>query len=156
MVQLVPFLTMKNRRLFELSRIARRDTRFSTETQMLAAAVTATEMQFRPFPHRLVEYTYALLLLLLARNVGSISIGVSQISVRHFTAIEGISQLQSLFWATSARNSLATCCKLIEAMGAEDIDDVRKAYNGNSTVHYRKALQKNYGLLQKLDGYNKS
>lgn len=118
---------------------------------MLAAAVTATEMQFRPFWHRLVEYTYVLFLIILGRDAGPVSVGVSQISIRHFVSLEGISQFQSLLRAMSVQRNLATCCKMIEAMDAEHLNDVRVAYNGDSTIYYRKALQRNYDVLQEID-----
>ena len=151
MEPLDPSLTMKNRRLYQLAALARRDIRFSAKTQMFAAAVTATEMQFRPFWHRVVEYTYVLSLILLGRDAGTISVGVSQISIRHFASLEGANQFQSLLRAMSARKSLATCCKMIEAMDAEHLNDVRVAFNGNSTIYYRKALQRNYDLLREID-----
>lgn len=151
MERLAPWLTMKNRRLFQLAALARRDARFSAKTQMFAVAVTATEMQFRPFWHRLVEYTYVLSLILLGKDAGPISIGVSQISIRHFVLLEGTNQLQSLLWAISARKNLVTCCKIIEAMDAENLNDVRVAYNGDSTLYYRKALQRNFDLLREMD-----
>lgn len=142
---------MKNRRLYQLAALARRETQFSVNTQMFAAAVTATEMQFRPFGYRMIEYSYVLLLVLLRRDAGSISVGVSQISIRHFASFEGDSQFKSLLRAMSARKNLATCCKIIEAMDANHLNDVRAAYNGDSTVFYRKALQRNYDLLQELE-----
>ena len=151
MERLAPLLTMKNRRLYQLAALARRDARFSAGTQMFAVAVTATEMQFRPFWHRLVEYTYVLSLILLGKDAGPISVGVSQISIRHFVSLEGANQFQSLLWAMSARKSLVTCCKIIEAMDAENLNDVRVAYNGESTLYYRKALQQNFDLLQELN-----
>lgn len=142
---------MKNRRLCQLAACARRDARFSAKTQMFAVAVTATEMQFRPFWHRLVEYTYVLSLILLGRDAGAISVGVSQISIRHFGSLEGTNQFQSLLWAVSARKNLVTCCKIIEAMDADSLNDVRVAYNGESTLYYRKALQRNFDLLREMD-----
>jgi hypothetical protein len=142
---------MKNRRLYQLAALARRDTRFSAKTQMFAAAVTATEMQFRPFWHRLVEYAYVLSLILMGKDAGPVSVGVSQISIRHFASLEGTNQFQSLFRAMAARKNLATCCKMIEAMDAKHLNDVRVAYNGYSTIYYRKALQRNYDLLRKID-----
>lgn len=142
---------MKDRRLYQLAALARRDAGFSTKTQMFAVAVTATEMQFRPFWHRLVEYLYALSLILLGKDAGPISVGVSQISIRHFVSLEGANQFQSLLRAMSARKSLVTCCKIIEAMDAENLNDVRVAYNGESTLYYRKALQRNFDLLRKMD-----
>lgn len=151
MERLAPGLTMKNRRLYQLEALARRDARFSARTKMFAVAVTATEMQFRPFWHRLVEYTYALSLILLGRDAGPISVGVSQISIRHFMSLEGTNQFQSLLWAMSVRKNLATCCKIIESMDAENLNDVRVAYNGESTLYYRKALQRNFDLLREMD-----
>lgn len=156
MERLVPWLTMKNRRLHQLAALARRDTGFSTKTQMFAVAITATEMQFRPFWYRFVEYTYVLFLIIFRRDAGSISVGVSQISIRHFVSLEGTNQLQSLLFALSARKSLATCCKIIEAMDAENLDDVRLAYNGKSTVYYRKALQRNFDLLREMEEYREN
>ena len=156
MEQLDPFLTMKNRRLLQLAALARSETGFSAETQIIAAAVTATEMQFRPFWHRLVEYSYVLLLIILRRDAGLISVGVSQISIRHFTSFEGTSQLQSLLRSMSAQKNISTCCKIIERMDAKHLNDVRAAYNGDSTVYYRKALRTNYDLLQELDGSRKN
>jgi hypothetical protein len=148
--RLDPLLMTKNRRLYQLASLARRDTRFSPKTQMLAAAITATEMQFRPFSHRLVEYTYVLSLILLGRDAGAVSIGVSQISIRHFMALEGTNQFQSLLWAMSARKNLTTCSKIIEVMDVKNLNDVCAAYNGASTVFYRRALQRNFDLLRNI------
>lgn len=155
MEQLNPLLTMKNRRLYQLAALARLEAGFSAKTQMLAVAVTATEMQFRPFWHRLVEYSYVLLLIVLRRDAGSISVGVSQISLRHFTSCEGTNQFQSLLCSMSAQKNVSTCCKIIEEMNAKHLNDVRTAYNGDSTIFYRKALRKNYDLLQELDASRK-
>jgi hypothetical protein len=87
----------------------------------------------------------------LGRDAGSISVGVSQISIRHFSSLEGTSQFQSLLRAMSAQKSLATCCKIIEKMNAEHLDDVRIAYNGESTFYYKNALQRNFDLLREID-----
>ena len=144
-------LTMKNRRLFQLASIARHETEFSTQTQAFAVAVTATEMQFRPFWYRMAEYTYAMALILLGRDAGSISVGVSQISIRHFSSFEDTNQFKSLLRAMSARKSLVTCCKMIETMDAENLEEVQTAYNGGSTVFYRRALQRNYHRIRGLD-----
>lgn len=147
---------MENRRLYQLAALARFETGFSAKTQMFAAAVTATEMQFRPFWHRLIEYCYVMVLTILKRDAGSISVGVSQISVRHFASFEGTSQFQSLLRSMSAQKSISTCCKIIDAMDANHLNDVRAAYNGNSSIYYRRALKRNYELLQELDAYRRN
>jgi len=142
---------MKNRRLYQLAALARRDTRFSSATQMFAVSVTATEMRFRPFWHRLVEYMYVLTLILLGKDAGPISVGVSQISIRHIVSLENTNQLQSLLYAMSARKNLAICCKIIEAMDAKSLNDVRVSYNGESTLYYKNTLKQNFDLLQEMD-----
>ena len=147
-----PLMKKMNRRLFQLASIARREACFSAETQLLAVAITATEMQFRPLLCRFSEYIYALSLIAFGRDAGSVSVGVSQISIRHFVALEGINQLQSLLWAMSAQKSLTTCCKMIEGLNVRGVDDLRAKYNGNSTVFYRIVLRKNIDLLKNTGG----
>lgn len=142
---------MKSRRLFQLAALARCDTRFSPETQMFAVAITATEMQFRPLVLRLLEYIYAVSVILFGRDAGHISVGVSQISIRHIVSLEGTNQFQSLLLAMSARKSLAACSRVIEAMDARNLNEVRIGYNGQSTMYYRIALQRNFDLLRKME-----
>jgi hypothetical protein len=36
-------------------------------------------------------------------------------------------------------------------VSAENLNDVRVAYNGESTLYYRKALQRNFDLLREMD-----
>lgn len=142
---------MRNRRLCQLAALAKEEKQFSANTQMMAAAITATEMQFRPLLHRLVEYTYVSLLLFLGRDASAVSVGISQISIRHYVSLEGTTQFQSLLLSMSAKKSLATCCKIIEAENSNSLDHVCRAYNGNSTRYYRRALEKKYTLLCKLE-----
>lgn len=138
---------MKNRRLYQLASLARAENQFSARTQMMAVAITATEMQFRPLLHRLVEYCYVSFLLILGRDAGAVTVGISQISIRHYVSLEKITQFQSLILSMSAGENLIVCCKLVQAANSEVLDDVAKAYNGNSTQFYRAALRRNYAIL---------
>lgn len=142
---------MKNKRLYQLAYLAKSTKGFSAETQMFAAAITATEMEFRPLWHRLAEYAYATFLILFGRDAGSITVGVSQISLRHISKLERTNQFQSLCRAMSARKNLEICCKMIDEMDVNHLDDLQLAYNGTGTIFYRKALVRNYNRLLDLD-----
>lgn len=144
---------MKNNRLCQLAALAKKEGQYSAKTQMMAAATTATEMHFRPLLHRLVEYFYVFLLLILGKDAGSVSVGISQVSIRHYISHEGTTQFQSLRHSMSAKKNLTICCKIIEAENCDSLDDICSSYNGNSTRYYRRKLQKNYNLLCRLEAY---
>ncbi len=46
------------------------------------------------------------------------------------------------------RFSLLVCCKLIEEMNADCIDDVISEYNGNALPYYRRTVKNELRLLQ--------
>jgi hypothetical protein len=142
---------MNNRRLKQLATLAKEDRRFSAETQLMAVAVTATEMQFRSWLHRVFEYIYVLLLVVLRRNAGTVSVGISQISIRHYVSLEGKSQFQSLLLSMSASNNLATCYQIIETEDIKSLYHLCRAYNGKSTRFYRITLERNHALLCQLE-----
>lgn len=144
---------MKNKRLYQIATVARSDKRFASEIQLTAAAITATEMQFRSLVHRLVEYVYVAILIFFGRDASAISVGISQISIRHYISLEGTTQFQSLLLSMSAKENLATCCKLINTMNQNSLKQICLLYNGNSTNYYWMELQKNYEILSKLENY---
>lgn len=147
------YFLMRNRRLYQLAALAKAERQFSLETQLLATAITATEMQFRPLLHRLAEYTYVLLLLLLGRDAGAVSVGISQISIRHYVSFERTTQFQSLLLSMSAKKSLSTCCKIVGAESNKSLEHICRVYNGNSTRYYWRALRKNHTLLCTLEAH---
>ena len=142
---------MKNERLLQLAKLANKHDQFSNEIRTAAVAVTATEMQFRPFPHRCVEYAYVLCMLLFKQDVSFVSVGISQISIRHYRSQFGFSQFQALFHSMSAQKNLLLCCKLLESSNMNTLDKMREVYNGKSTFFYKRALRKNHELLVKLE-----
>lgn len=140
---------IKNKQLHRLIAIAKKHRQFTSQTQVIAAAITATEMYFRPLPHRLIEYLYVALLLLSGRDATAVSVGISQISIRHYVSLEGKTQFEALRSSVSARANLAICCKIIETNKCESLEDVSKLYNGSSNQYYRLKLKQNYDALQK-------
>jgi hypothetical protein len=139
-----------NRRLVQLIAITSRIKGFPDEIKTRAVAITATEMQFRPFLYRLTEYIYACLLFIFRKDLANISLGISQISIRHYQTMEGVSQSQALLRSMSARENLRMCCRLIEKLNCKNLEELRQAYNGKSTAFYRYSLQKNYTISSQL------
>ncbi|MFD2738956.1 hypothetical protein ACFSUD_05210 [Sulfitobacter aestuarii] len=142
---------MKIRRIQQLYHLVEKQTRFPHEVRMMAAAVTATEMSFRSLPHRLAEYLYATVLILLGRDAGHVSIGISQVSIRHYATLENASQLMALKLSLSAEHNLRICCKFVQQVEGRSLISVARAYNGRSTFFYKKALAENYSALQQLE-----
>lgn len=124
---------------------------FPTEIRLRAVAITATEMQFRSLFHRVVEYIYVGILLLLMKNVDSISIGISQISIRHYVTLKGVTQYEALISSMSAKDNMDLCCTLVHDAKCENLEELICVYNGNSTWFYRKALMANYSAVQQLE-----
>ena len=141
----------KNRRLQQLYAIARNMNEFPTEIRLRAVGITATEMQFRPLLHRIAEYIYVWILLILRQNVDSISIGISQISIRHYVTLEGITQYQAFISSMSAKENLKICCTLIQNANCETLEELCHVYNGNSTWFYRDALKRNYAVVRQME-----
>lgn len=142
---------MIEKRTYQIATIAKSEKDFSLDTQLMAAAITITEMQFRSLLHRLAEYTYVFILILLGRDASSVSVGISQISIRHYVSLEGTTQFQSLISSMSAKKSLAACCKLIDPISQNSLDEVISLYNGNCTSYYRAELQRNLRLLYQFE-----
>lgn len=117
---------------------------------MMAIAAIATEMRFRTIFHRIVEYIYVILLLLLGKDAGHISVGIGQISIRHYQNIFGISQISSLILSLSARGNLVACCEFIERLGPKNLEELAFLYNGKSTVFYRRALRENFYSVKRI------
>lgn len=138
-------------RIQQLDSLVRFQSDIPNDVRLFAVAVTATEMHFRSLPHRIAEYVYVLLLLFFGRDAGAVSVGVSQISLRHFVALEKTNQLRALLMSVSARDSLRVCCNLIKALDTKSLEEVARAYNGKSTWFYRKELQGNFEKVCELD-----
>lgn len=146
-------LMTRSRRLCQLAVLVKEEEQFSAQTQMMAAAITATEMNFRPLFYRLIEYTYVSLLILWRLDASSVSVGISQISIRHYVSLEGVTQFQSLRYSISAKKNLATCCKIIEAADGNSLGQICNSYNGAGTRFYRMELEKNYKFLCNLEAH---
>lgn len=114
---------------------------------MYALAITATEMRFRPFAYRVAEYLYVLILLLLAKDASKVSVGISQVSIRHYMELRGVSQFGSLRLALSGRNNLKICCEIIDNKSITSLSDLSVSYNGHSTRFYRKLLERNHSIF---------
>ncbi|WP_123642826.1 hypothetical protein [Histidinibacterium lentulum] len=123
---------------------------FSVQTRILAASITLTEMKFRPWSHRLVEYLYVLGLIALRRDVSTITVGVSQISIRHYKNYQGAGQFEALRQSMSAINNLRLCCAIIEDQSIKTPRDAARKYNGASSVFYRNSLSLNFSNLREL------
>lgn len=142
---------IKNRRLYQLFAIAKNNKQSSSTTQKMAAAVTATEMYFRPLPYRIIEYIYVALLIILGRDASSISLGISQISIRHYVSLESVNQFQAFRFSMSARENIATCCKLLDSNKWGSPEEVCKFYNGKSSPYYSMKLKQHYELIHEFE-----
>ena len=128
-------------RILQILRLALELDDFSIETRVLAASITLAEMRFRPLTYRIFEYFYVVILLSLGRDVGRVSVGISQISIRHIERYEEVNQFNALRLALSARNNLRVCCLILEEKSVKSIKDVARLYNGRSTLFYKRTLE---------------
>ena len=136
--------SMKNSVDERVLRVSFRVQGFSDRTKMLAAALTISEMRFRTWTHRLIEYSYVLILILIRQDAGSVTIGVSQISVRHIRNLLDTNDFGALRAATSAETSLKMCCQLIGSYSELSIRDVALRYNGDCSIYYLSTLDQAY------------
>ena len=136
-----------NRRELQIYSVAMAQYRYPVDIRLAAAAITLAEMRFRMFPHRVLENVLVLALIAACRDPGHISIGISQISLRHFSRILGVSSLAALRGSTSAETNLHTCCALISEYSTSNISEILSNYNGRSSIFYKKAIADTYSRL---------
>lgn len=139
--------------VINIIKIASKKNLYPKDVIVMAAAVTATEMEFRTAMHRFFEYIYAAALVFLNKDASAISIGVSQISIRHYIYFEGGTQFNAIISLMSVNKSIETCCKIIEKSKCKNIEDLSRKYNGNSTIFYLIMLSKNYTIARELMNY---
>lgn len=120
---------------------------FSVDVKLMAAAVTLTEMHFRPWTWRVAEFFLATFKLALGQDIRHLTLGVSQISVRYYYDILGLTKLEALLEALSVKNNLWLCCKLLEQIDVIKPDIVAHYYNGYSTIFYKRRLSKMHTKL---------
>lgn len=113
---------------------------FSLETKLAAASITLTEIRFRTLLHRLCEYAMVILLIFRKQDPGHLSIGISQISIRHFRQFLATDNLGALKAAMVHQSCLHVCCSLIDDTGARTIGEVAHKYNGRCSPYYLRAL----------------
>lgn len=135
---------MRANRVQQLVFAAKQLDEFDLETQMLAVAFTLTEMEFRTFYHRLIEYIYVFLLLSMGKDASKVSVGVSQVSIRHYMSQEGIGQFSSLVRSFSLRSNLRACCLIISRESDRSLDNLCRVYNGSGTGYYRRLVAKSF------------
>lgn len=123
---------------------------FCQKTKLLAVAVTATEMHFRPLTFRCIEYLVVILRLCVGRDVGSFSVGISQVSLRHYMVTYRIGPFAAIRLAMSAEENLKICCALLDSWRCETIEAACDGYNGNSTIFYKRLLSRNYHRAYQL------
>jgi hypothetical protein len=117
---------------------------YSLEVRLLAAAVISSEMEFRRFLHRLVEYVFALAKLMVGVSIDTMSLGVAQISIRHIVKLRRVSSFEALRLTLSVKESFDLCCEIIDAFPSKDIANVVFAYNGRSSIYYRFAVERHH------------
>lgn len=127
----------------DVSRLAHSLSEHAERVRIDAAAITLTEMYFRPLPARLVEFVYASLLYLFGRDYLSVSVGISQISLRHITERNGLRGFRLLYHTLNSVRCLDECCFFIANLKAARLVDISHQYNGRSTVFYLALFRKN-------------
>lgn len=130
-------LSKNERRLLDL---ATSSTLPSGEIRILAAAITFAEMQFRPLWWRTAEFSLALVRYALGLSIAHLTLGISQISVRHVLN----KHKQSEFWAikslSSPQFSFELCCELLSENGKQEIGEQIRFYNGNASTFYKRLV----------------
>lgn len=126
---------------------------FSPEVRLHAAVITLTEMRFRALTHRILEYCLVLFLLLRGRDPGAVSIGISQLSVRHLKRILGVGNLSALRASMSAERNLYCCCVLASELQSSGLPDLLRGYNGRTSIFYIRAAE---AILARLEGLHRA
>lgn len=126
---------LKNRDHAVLS-LAKNDDGSSLELRAATAAIICTEMEFRSLAFRIAEYCVTAFLLLNGRDIGHISLGIAQVSVRHYRDFLGYSNKDA--WKASMRfkENWKICALIVASVGSLESADIIKAYNGRSTRYY--------------------
>lgn len=133
-----------NRRLFQIYCVAIEQLEFTERVRLMAAAITATEMQMRNFTQRTAEYILVFIMLGLGRNTRNVSVGISQISLRHYETLAGAQGFKALLLSLSPRENLKLCCTIIASNNCVSLDDLVATYNGSGTNYYRATLERNF------------
>lgn len=138
------------RRDIEVAKLAMSLREHEINVRKAAAAVTLTEMYFRPLPARALEYLYVFVLLLFHRDYLHVSVGISQVSLRHIYRSQGKTGLALLSLAMNPRKILNECCLVIGTFDQLSVPSMAKEYNGNSTYFYRRLLEKNLQNVESI------
>lgn len=128
----------------KIVRLALAQKQFPREVRLAAAAITVSEMEFRPFFARVAEYTYAICLLLFKRDVSTLTLGVSQVSLRYFQDEYNLGVFQAVSASMSVQCNIVLCCGLLSKASIKSLDEAIQIYNGQGTWYYRRKVQNAY------------
>lgn len=132
------------RRTVEIARLAYSLDGHEPDVRKAAAAITLTEMYFRPLPIRMAEYVLAGLLCAVGKEYLHLSVGVSQLSLRHIHQRCENSGLGLIFLTSDPARCMNECCHFIRSLEYGNLSDLADCYNGNSTKHYTRLLGINF------------
>ena len=127
--------------------MARSSSSNSKEVRALAAAIICAEMQFRPFVFRIGEYIYALIRLAINKNIDSMTLGVAQVSLRHYRDFLAVDRWRAVLASTDLRTNWQMCCLYLEKYGCYDVETAVNAYNGVATTYYRRTVSNYFAVF---------
>ena len=142
-----------HRRTVEITCIALVLGQYDQRTRLAAAAITLTEMYFRPSYWRLGEFFLALWLQLVQRDSKYLSVGVSQISLRHVCLRYSCNEKHALETLMDPRKCIENCCYLLAQENWSSIRELANFYNGNCSAAYLKLLEVNSDRVQQTAEY---
>lgn len=139
-----------HRRIVEVTCLAFALDQYDHRTKLAAAAITLTEMYFRPSYWRLGEFLWAIFLQLTNRDSKYLSLGVCQISLRHVCLRHGCSEQQALKALADPKQCIENCCYLIAPKNWASIRELAKFYNGNCSASYLRRLNINHQRVKQV------
>ena len=121
---------------------------YPERVRVAAAAITLTEMYFRPNIIRLAEHMVALVRRALGMSIGHLTLGISQVSIRHVEQSHRHADKSALDQLMQPAFGLRECCRFIASHRWETQDDLLHVYNGVSSKFYARLLAKNHVVVK--------
>jgi hypothetical protein len=88
------------------------------------------------------EYVFVWILYFLGRSIEGYTLGIGQISLRHFKARFAHSDFESILASKSLAKSFDLCCHIVSLASDQSDKEIVATYNGSCTEYYFSKFQK--------------
>lgn len=129
----------------EILKVALLQSEYSEAVRKAACAIIMTEMTFRQFSHRCVEFIFAFGYLAFGRTPRCMTLGIAQISVWRVCKRESLPEASAILLLMSTEKSIEACCHFLAdaQLDNEELRDpmvLASVYNGKATSFYLRRL----------------